>query len=99
MQVKDDYRCQVCDTMKSCLIFTEFSLPFSICLECYVKMKAAVDADKDTRPDEICKLCDIRKDCFSFREKAILPFIAKFRICPDCFAKLEEFVENRIRYL
>jgi hypothetical protein len=99
MMVKDEYRCQVCGDMKSCLVMTEFTLPFGICMECYVTMKSAVADEKETHPDDICQMCDTRKDVFNFKKEGLLPIISKLKICPDCFKMLEEFVENRIKYM
>jgi len=98
MMVKDNYHCDVCDETKSCFSFTEFLMPFAICLECYVKMKDAIESNtQEVQADDVCEWCDQRREMvFAFQRAGITSTVL---VCPTCYEKLHEHVENKVKHM
>ena len=97
MIVKDDYRCSSCNTSRSCFVFNEFVLPFALCMECYVRIKAQLDG---LEPEEhTCMLCDASKDIvYPIKTQNNLLLSGILFMCKDCFENLTKLMQEQ-RYL
>jgi len=61
-------------------------------------MKDAVESNVQTvQADDVCEWCGSRKEMiYAFKRAGITSTVF---VCPSCFSKLKELVENRIKYM
>ncbi|MGM5481797.1 MAG: hypothetical protein ACQESE_05310, partial [Nanobdellota archaeon] len=56
MQVKHNHNCQMCSEQKTCFIFSDYAMLFSICRTCYDQLLR--DHPTYDRKQEFCSFCE-----------------------------------------
>lgn len=92
MIVKHNHNCSLCNTLRTCFVFNEFSLLVSICRPCYDKMISAMH-DYDIIEDE-CSFCEKHRTCRVISGFDDSMFFADLNICGACLNRLQSAVDE-----
>jgi len=87
MQVKHNHNCSLCDTQKTCFVFDEFSLLFSICRSCYDELIKNIP-DFDVVETE-CSFCEKNRTCRSITGFPDSIFFTELNLCGECLKKMQ----------
>lgn len=92
MHLKPNYRCNLCETSKTSFVFSDYTIPFSVCASCFRRLKDNV-VRAITSEDKVCDLCDTEKPLVFLYYRHVESPDATFFVCESCFASMRRAIE------
>jgi hypothetical protein len=91
MLVKHNHNCLLCNQSKTCFVFSEFSMLFSVCRDCYDELMAAIDHFEVQ--DDVCSFCDQGREVKKISGFDDALFFSDMFICSRCLDKMKQLVD------
>ncbi|MFW5865908.1 MAG: hypothetical protein ACOCU6_02320 [Nanoarchaeota archaeon] len=87
MDVKHNHNCQLCNSQKTCFIFSDFTMLFSICRSCFDQL--ATEYPMFESGFDICSFCEKEKEIKTITGFDNAMFFTDLRMCKDCFEAIK----------
>ena len=91
MQVKHNHNCLLCNKSKTCFVFSEYSMLFSICRDCYDELMQAIEHFEVQ--ENTCSFCEQFTDVKKFSGFIDSMFFSDIFICNSCATKMKQLVD------
>ena len=92
MQVKHNHNCLLCNTQKTCFVFSDFAMLFSICRSCYDELVANMPLYEVQ--DARCSFCEKTLEVKQLDGFDNAFFFSDIFMCKNCFDRIESAVEH-----
>ncbi|MDD3175252.1 MAG: hypothetical protein PHU51_02135 [Candidatus Nanoarchaeia archaeon] len=92
MKVLHNHLCSLCNTTKTCFVFTDFEALFSCCKECSEELEQNLSFAEEC--EDNCSLCGAYKKVKSVEFEDSL-FFSDFKICNRCNLHLKLLIESQ----
>ena len=92
MEIKHNHNCQLCNNQRTCFVYKDFSMIFSLCRECYTQLVNRYDSMEDEQ--DICSFCEKERPCKIIEGFENSTFFIDVRMCRDCIDLITSSVTN-----
>ncbi len=92
MQVKHNHNCSLCNTQKTCFVFDEFNILFSLCRSCYDKLLSDLHTYDVVETE--CSFCEKNRTCRAISGFPDSMFFVELNMCGECLNKIQDRVDK-----
>ncbi|MFP4119197.1 MAG: hypothetical protein ACLFTH_04035 [Candidatus Woesearchaeota archaeon] len=92
MQVKHNHNCQLCSNQKTCFVFKDYAMLFSLCRECFDQLVR--DHPTYRQNQDFCSFCEKERNVSLIEGFPDSLFFTDVKICDECFTKMKATVSE-----
>jgi len=92
MRVKHHHNCMLCNSLKTCFVFSDFAMLFSLCRPCFDELNTHYNQFQTQ--DDRCSFCDKYSTVHQFEDFPDNVFFSPVVMCRSCFERLVSSIEQ-----